>query len=93
MRSRKSIVAGKLFDELCESSREILNTSFDGLDLSEDLDVLLDGRSVEEKRKVTNVYMRELYRKFMELNSTVEILYKGGPEQFCKDVESGMYDD
>ena len=93
MKSRKSVLSGELFDDLCESSREFLNTSFDGLDLFEDFGILFDGRSEEEKRKATNAYMRELYRKFMEPNSTVEILYKGGPEQFCKDVETGIYDD
>ena len=93
MKSRKSVLSGELFDDLCESSREFLNISFDKLDLSEDFGILFDGRSEEEKRKATNAYMRELYRKFMEPNSTVEILYKGGPEQFCKDVETGIYDD
>lgn len=93
MKSRKSVLSGELFDDLCESSREFLNISFDKLDLSEDFGILFDGRSEGEKRKATNAYMRGLYRKFMEPNSTVEILYKGGLEQFCKDVETGMYDD
>lgn len=51
MKSRKSVLSGELFDDLCESSREFLNISFDKLDLSEDFGILFDGRSEEEKKK------------------------------------------
>lgn len=82
----------KAFQDLCDDTRAVLHTPLEDFDLSEDAAILFDNRTDDEKRKSRNAYMRELYQEFMKSNSTVEIFYKGGPAQFCKDVESGVYD-
>lgn len=82
------------FREMRESVQTVLNIPYSKMDFSEeDMRVLCDNRTEEEKRLAMNARMREWYAKLKAPNSTFEIYYKGGLPQFYKDVESGMYDD
>ena len=60
----------------------------------EDLVKFIDNRSDEEIRLASNKWHRDLYERMKSPEGNhIYLNYPGGPWQFFKDVESGMYDD